>query len=73
LTCLADYVWLLRADGKIKYNQDMLDGLSWLLDQCQQRGLKLMLTLTNGNPHEFGGMRQYVRCGSTFGSTSDVA
>jgi len=48
-------------DGQIKYNQDMLDGLTWLLDECDKRGLKLMMTMTNGNPKEFGGMRQYVR------------
>eukprot|EP00878_Enallax_costatus_P004289 GHUV01004520.1.p1 GENE.GHUV01004520.1~~GHUV01004520.1.p1 ORF type:complete len:315 (+),score=63.00 GHUV01004520.1:418-1362(+) len=39
----------------------MLDGLTWLLDECQKRGLQLMLCLTNGNPADYGGMRQYVR------------
>ena len=50
------------ADGQMKYNQEMLDGLTWLLDECQKRGLQLMLCLTNGNPDDYGGMWQYGRC-----------
>jgi hypothetical protein len=43
------------------YNEDMLRGLRWLLDEANNRGLKLMLTLTNGDPTDFGGVRQYYR------------
>jgi hypothetical protein len=45
----------------MKYNEDMLRGLRWLLDEAEKRQLKLMLTLTNDDPSDFGGVRQYYR------------
>jgi endo-1,4-beta-mannosidase len=47
-----------------QFNEQVLAGLDWLLVQAGQRGLSLMLTLTN-YWGEYGGMPQYVRCGGT--------
>jgi len=51
------------ANGKpvMAYNDDMLRGLKWMLDEANKRGLKMMLTLTNGQPSDYGGIRQYYR------------
>jgi hypothetical protein len=49
----------------MEYNEDMLRGLRWMLDEANNRGLKMMLTLTNGQPMDYGGIRQYYRYSHT--------
>jgi mannan endo-1,4-beta-mannosidase len=42
------------------YDERVFAGLDWLLQQCQARGLQLMLVLVN-NWEDYGGAKQYVR------------
>jgi len=44
------------------YNEEVFRGLDWVVAECGQRGLKLMLTLSNFW-EDYGGFPQYVRYG----------
>ncbi|WIA41585.1 hypothetical protein OEZ86_008948 [Tetradesmus obliquus] len=52
--------WMSLQPQAGQYSDQVLAGLDWLLVEAGQRGLQLMMTLTNFWA-EFGGMPQYVK------------
>ncbi|KAL6752458.1 glycoside hydrolase superfamily [Haematococcus lacustris] len=63
--------WNAAQPAAGQYNEVVLRALDWVLAECQKRGIRLLLGLTN-YWHDYGGLQQYVRWAQGLGPGTAV-